>query len=249
MELERNCKISGECDRLLCQYCRNKDAELRKQILECYMYLPRLITKRYMNKGVEYEDLFQVACVGLIMALDRFDCERGVRFSTYATPTIIGEVKRYFRDKGYIIKLPRRLYETFRKADRIRLAHEQQGVKSPTVDELAAALQVTDKDITESLRYADIVNMRSLEESVYNDDTSLSQIIGVEEDNFLVIENRDFLCESMRKLTAEEKKLIFKRYYKGKTQKEIAEEMGVSQMQVSRLERKVLGKLKAMYVR
>ncbi len=247
MEQNKGCKISGECDEMLCLYCRNRDPELRTKILEHYLYLPRLITKRYMNKGVEYEDLFQVACVGLIMALDRFDCARGVRFSTYATPTIIGEVKKYFRDKGFIIKLPRKLYETFRKADRIRLAHEQQGIKSPTVDELAAALQVTDKDVTESLRYTDIANMRSLEETMYNDDINLSQIIGVEDDRFLVIENHDFLCESMRKLSADEKKLIFQRYYKGKTQKEIADEMGVSQMQVSRLERKVLGKLKSMY--
>ena len=115
------------------------------------------------------------------------------------------------------------------------------------MDELASALRVTDKDITESLRYADIVNMRSLEETVHNDDISLSQIIGADEENFLIIENHDFLCDAMRKLTPEEKKLIFNRYYKNKSQKEIAAEMGVSQMQVSRLERKVLGKLKSMY--
>ena len=97
MEQISACKISGECDELLCRYCHEKTPELREKILECYMYLPRLITKKYMNKGVEYEDLFQVACVGLIMALDRFDCARGVRFSTYATPTIMGEIKKYFR--------------------------------------------------------------------------------------------------------------------------------------------------------
>lgn len=249
MEQNNTCKISGECDKLLCEYCHKKTPRLREKILECYMYLPELITKRYLNKGVEYDDLFQVACVGLIMALDRFDCSRGVRFSTYATPTIMGEIKKYFRDKGYIIKLPRKLYETFRKADRIRIAHEQQGIKTPTVDELAAALQVTDKDITESLRYADIVNMRSLEETVYNDEISLSQVIGVEEGNFLIIENHDFLCDAMRKLTAEEKRLIFNRYYKNKSQREIADELGVSQMQVSRLERKVLDKLKSMYIK
>lgn len=249
MEQKNKCSIKGECDELLCQYCHTKSPELRDKIFNCYLYLPKLITKRYMNKGVEYDDLYQVACMGLVIAIDRFDCARGVRFSTYATPTIMGEVKKYFRDKGFIIKLPRKLYEIFRKADRIRLSREQQGAKMPTVDEIASALQVADKDVAESLRYADIVNMRSLEDTVYNDeDVTLSQVIGVEEDRFLIIENQDFLCESMRKLSAEEKTLIFQRYYKNKTQKEIAEEMGVSQMQVSRLERKVLEKLKSMYI-
>lgn len=248
MEQYKNCNIPGECDELLCIYCKDRDPSLREKIFERFQYLPKAIAKRYMNKGVEYEDIYQVACMGLVIAIDRFDCSRGVKFSTYATPTILGEVKRYFRDKGFIIKLPRRLYEIFRKADRIRISHEQQGINLPTVDELAAALQVTDKDITESLQYGDIVNMRSLEETVYNSELSLSQTIGVEENDFLVIENRDFLCESLRKLTPEEKRLIVGRYYKDKSQRELAREMGVSQMQVSRLERKVLEKLKSMYI-
>ncbi len=248
MEKSKKCINCGEQDELICQYCRTKDMALRDEIFENYQYLARVIAKRYMNKGIEYDDLFQVASMGLVLAIDRFDCERGVKFSTFAMPTIMGEVKRYFRDKGFIIKLPRKLYEVFRKADRIRMIHEQQEGSIPTVDEIASALKIADKDVAESLRYADIVNMRSLEDTVYNDDFSLSQIIGVEEDSFLMIENHDFLCESMRKLTSDEKRLIFDRYYKGKSQKEVAEGLGVSQMQVSRLERKVLGKLKSMYV-
>ncbi len=238
----------GEQDELLCSYCRTKNPETRNVIFEKYMPLASVIAKKYVNKGVEYDDLYQVACLGLLLAIDRFDCARGVRFSTFATPTVIGEIKKYFRDKGFIIKLPRRLYEIFRRADRIRLAHEQKNGDMFTTGELAKMLSVTDRDLADALRYTDIMNMRSLEETVYNDsDVGLSQIVGVEEDSFLLIENRDFLCESLRRLDAVEKRILFLRYYKNKTQKQIASELGISQMQVSRIERKVLGVLKRMY--
>lgn len=245
----KNCAIKGECGELLCEYCHTKNSALKEKIFDHYAYIPEFLAKKYANKGIEYDDLYQVACMGLIMAIDRFDCSRGVKFSTFATPTVMGEIKKYFRDKGFIIKLPRKLYEIFRKADRIRLAHEQHGLNAPTINEIATALKVADKDVAESLRYTDILNMKSLEDTIYKyDDAPLSQIIGVEENNFLVIENQDFICDGFRRLDSDEKKLLVERYYKNKTQKAIAEEMGVSQMQISRLERKVLGKLKAMYI-
>jgi len=241
---------NAEGDELLCRYCRTKDGELRNRIFEKYMNLATIIAKKYMNKGVEYEDLFQVASIGLLLAIDRFDCARGVKFSTFATPTIMGEIRKYFRDRGFIIKLPRRLYEIFRKAERIRHFREQRGESMLTVNEMAKALSVADEDVVQSLKFADIINMRSLEETVYNDnDTALSQIIGVEEDSFLLVENRDFLCDCLRRLDPNEKMLVFLRYYKNKTQKQVAEELGMSQMNVSRLERKVLGKLKSMYIK
>ena len=235
---------------LLSKYCRTKDVQLRDEIFEKHMYLASIVAKRYVNKGIEYEDLYQVACMGLLLAIDRFDCARGVKFSTFAMPTMVGEVKRYFRDKGFLIKLPRKLYEVFRKADRIRLAYENKTGTMPTVDEIASALSLTDKDVAESLKYSDIINMRSLEDNVYNNsDKGLSQVIGVEDDSFLIIENHDFLCDGMRQLDADEKRILFLRYYKDYSQKQVADKMGVSQMQISRIERKVLGKLKAMYLK
>lgn len=247
MENNCICREKGNCDDLLCRFCHTRDPELREQIFEKYSYLAEIITKKYANKGIEYDDLYQVASLGLLVAIDRFDCGRGVRFSTFATPTIMGEIKKYFRDKGFIIKLPRKLYEIFSKAERIRSAKEQEGATTPTVDELAEVLQVANKDVRESLKYTDIMNMISLEETIYNDSSSLSQVIGVEDGSFLIIENRDFICDSLRRLEPDEKKLIFHRYYKEKTQKEVAKFMGISQMQVSRLERKALKKLKSMY--
>lgn len=247
MENNCRCRENGCPDELLCRYSRTKEPELRDKIFEKYSYLAEIITKKYVNKGVEYDDLYQVASLGLLIAIDRFDCGRGVRFSTFATPTIMGEIRRYFRDKGFIIKLPRKLYEIFRKADRIRTSSEREGASVPTADELAAVLQVTDRDVRESLKLADIMNMVSLEETVCGNGADLSRVIGVEDDSFLIIENRDFICESLRRLDTEEKKLIFQRYYKGKTQKETAKILGISQMQVSRKERKALEKLKKMY--
>lgn len=241
------CRGNGCPDELICRYSQTKEPELREQIFEKYSYLAEIITKKYVNKGVEYDDLYQVASLGLLIAIDRFDCGRGVRFSTFATPTIMGEIRRYFRDRGFIIKLPRKLYETFRKAERIRTSNEQSGAKMPTADELAAALKVTDKDLEESLKLTDIMNMVSLEETVCGEGGELSRVIGVEDNSFLIIENRDFICESLRRLEPDEKKLIFQRYYKGKTQKETAKILGISQMQVSRKERKALEKLKKMY--
>lgn len=234
---------------MLAAYAETKDPALRKQIIEHYLYIPEIITKRYANRGVEYDDLYQAACVGLIHAVDRFDVSKGVKFSTFATPTVLGEVKKYFRDRGFLIKLPRKIYEVFQKANRIRLSREQYDGYVPTVDELAQALDVPEQLVSDSLLATSASNVRSLEQALSaNEDIALSQVIGVEEDAFLVIENREFLCASLRMLTREEKKLLVARFYKNQSQKEIASQWNVSQMYISRLERKMLEKLKKLYL-
>lgn len=235
-------------DELFRKYKNNNDLKARDEIIENYLYLAKIITKRYVGKGVDYDDLYQIACVGLIHAVERYDVDKGVRFSTFATPTILGEIKRYFRDKGCLIKLPRKIYEIFQKANRISLARMQYDGHVPTTDELATALGVSEKDILESMAFEDIASIQSLEKTMYEgSDVNLGHLIGVEENNFLIIENQDFLCDSMRRLTSEEKKLVVERFYKERTQKQVAEEWGVSQMYISRLERKVLHKIRSMY--
>lgn len=234
---------------MLSEYAETKDAALRGKIIEHYLYIPEIITKRYANRGVEYDDLYQAACVGLIHAVDRFDASKGVKFSTFAMPTVLGEVKKYFRDRGFLIKLPRKIYEVFQKANRIRLSREQYDGYVPTLDELAKALDIPQQQLSDSLMATSASNIRSLEQALSTDeDIALAQLIGVEEDAFLVIENREFLCASLRTLSREEKKLLVARFYKNKTQKEIAGEWHVSQMYISRLERKVLEKLKKLYL-
>ena len=102
------------------EYMKTKDVNIRNKIASQYMYIAEILSKKFINRGIEYEDIYQVACVGLLYAIERFNPERGIRFSTYATPTVLGEIRRYFRDKGSFIKIPRKLYEIFYKAERIR---------------------------------------------------------------------------------------------------------------------------------
>lgn len=231
-------------------YIKTRDINLRNEIVEKYVYLADYIVKKYINKGIEYDDLFQVACYGLIMAVERFDLSVGVKFSTYAVPTIMGEIRRYFRDKGYLIKLPRKLYDVFQKANRIRLARMQYDGYVPTIDEIAQVLKLSKKEVSDSMVFESVVNVFSLDSPIYDEETPvLNQIIGYEENGFLVVENREFVRSGIKKLTKEEKRLIILRYYRNKTQREIAKKWGVSQMYVSRLERKTLEKLKNLYLK
>lgn len=236
--------------KLFDEYFCTKNKDIREKIIEKYMYLPKIITKKYLNKGVEYDDLFQVACVGLINAADRFDPTVGVEFQTFATPTILGEIKRYFRDKGTIIKLPRKIYEVFQKANRIRLKRMQYDGYIPTIDEIAKVLKLGKNEIDDCMVYENIVNIISLDSPVYNGEMPLlNSIVGFDENEFLLIENKDFLKSSIKLLTNEEKRLIIHRYYRCLTQKQIAARWNVSQMYISRLERRTLEKLKNMYLK
>ncbi|MBE7030100.1 MAG: sigma-70 family RNA polymerase sigma factor [Ruminococcaceae bacterium] len=246
-EMEKKTDSSAQ-DVLFKQYVQTRNPKLRNQIIEKYLYIPEIITKRYVGKGVEYDDLYQVACVGLIHAVERFDPDKGIKFVSFATPTVLGEVRRYFRDKGFLIKLPRKIYEVFQKANRIRLAREQYDGYIPTTDEIANALNVSTGEVEQSLEYPHVVAPQSLEATLYADESiALSQVIGVEEDSFLMIETQEFLCASLRSLDPKEKTLLVERFYKNRTQKEIAAQWGVSQMYISRMERKMLGKLKQLY--
>ena len=229
------------------KYRKTKDISLRNEIIEKYMYLADSIVRKYLNKGVEYDDLFQVACYGLVLAAERFDESMGVKFSTYATPTIMGEIKKYFRDKGCIIKLPRKLYDIFQRANRIRLKRMEYEGYVPTIDEIASVLKVEKKQVIDAMSYESIVNVLSIDVSIYDESPALEKVIGYEEDGFLIVDNEDFLKYALKNLTLEEKRFIIQRYYRNRSQRDIAKKMGVSQMYVSRLERKVLEKLKLLY--
>ncbi len=235
-------------DELFNQYKKTKDTSLRNEIIERYMYLADAIVKKYLNKGIEYDDLFQVACFGLVLAAERFDESVGVKFSTYATPTIMGEIKKYFRDKGYLLKLPRKLYDVFQKANRIRLKKMEYDGYVPTIDEIASVLKIEKKDVIDAMAFESVVNVLSFDMPVYDEHSpALSQVIGYEEDGFLVVDNKEFLKYAMENLTTEEKRFIIQRYYRNNSQRTIAQKWQVSQMYISRLERRVLEKLKQLY--
>lgn len=230
---------------LFSEYRRTGNIELRDEIVNLYIYIAEILSRRFVNRGVEYDDIYQVACMGILYAIERFDPDKGVKFATYATPTVLGEIRKYFRDKGNFIRIPRRLYEIFYKAEKIR---RSSGGISNT--EIARILNLPEKLIDEAYDWGDGSFIKSLEYEAYADGImSLSNVIGADDKNFLMIENKDFLDFCMSKLSDEEREFIDCRYNREMSQKEIAELKNTSQMQISRFERKLLKKLKNLYFR
>ncbi len=222
--------------------------EIREILIEEHLYIAEILSKKYANRGIDYDDIYQVASVGLIYAVDRYDVEKGFEFSSFATPTIIGEIKKHFRDKGWTIRVPRRIQELSKKINdaKVQLAQELQ--RSPTLDDIADYLNVTTEDILESMEASKVYSPQSLDivyESGSEDkEVNLADIIGQEDDSFSKVENNDFVRRAMQKLNEVEQKIIIDRYYNKKTQVSIASELDISQMTVSRIEKKVLEKLR-----
>ncbi len=228
---------------LFSQYKNTKDKTVRDRIVENYIYIAEILSRRFINRGIEYDDIYQVACIGLLNAVERFDPDRGVKFATFATPTVFGEIRKYFRDKGSFIKIPRRLYEVFYRAEKIKRA--QSGT---TISEIARILDLPEETVEDAYRAGGISFISSLENEAFADGhLTLSNVIGEEDNNLLMLENRDFIKYCMKKLDDDEREFIILRYYNEKSQSVIAKYFGVSQMQVSRMEKKVLKKLRDLY--
>lgn len=227
------------------RYRQTKDAKLRDEILSSYIYIAEILSRKFVNRGVEYDDIYQVACLGILYAIERFDPDKGVKFATYATPTVMGEIRKYFRDKGNFIRIPRRLYEIFYKAEKIR--RMSGGISHK---EIARILNISEKTLEGIYEIGDASFIKSLEYEAYADgELSLANVVGREDKNYLMIENKDFISFCMDKLSDEEKEFVQYRYYEEKSQKEISEIMDMSQMQVSRMEKRILKKLKSLYFR
>jgi RNA polymerase sigma-B factor len=227
------------------RYIENPDVETRNEIVSRYLYLAEFASKKFLNRGVEYDDIYQVASLALIKAVERFNPDRGVKFITFAMPTIVGEIKRYFRDKGSTIRVPRRVYESYQKVNLAReyLSHELQ--RAPRVPEIASYLNISEENVLEIMESWNVHNMNSFDQNVFdNDNLELHETIGWEEEDFERIENIDFLNKSLNRFNETEKLFIKQRYFKNKTQREIAEMLGVSQMYVSRLEKKVIDRFR-----
>lgn len=227
------------------RYKETRDMQLRDEIVSSYIYIAEILSRKFVNRGVEYDDIFQVACMGILYAVERFDPDRGVKFATFATPTVLGEIRKYFRDKGNFIKIPRRIYEIFYKAERIKRVS---GGMSQS--EMARILNIPEELLESVSEMSDLSFMKSLEYEAYADgEMSFSNLVGVEDRNYLMIEDKDFIKFCLDKLTNDEKRFVEYRYYEEKSQKEIANLMGVSQMQVSRMEKRVLKKMRNLYFR
>lgn len=232
------------------EYKKTGDTAVRDEIVERYVYIPEIIAKKFSrnnrsyNNGIDYDDIFQVACLGLIYAADRYEPEKGVKFASFATPTIIGEVRRFFRDKGFIMKVPSRLYEIFRKAERIKRSESE-----TTAAEVARRLGVSESTVREAYKMGDAAFVRSIESELSGEDDNIAvtDTLGREDSGYLVIENSDFISYCEKHLTAEELSFVRLRYYEELSQKRVGEKLGMSQMQVSRVEKRVLKKLRSLY--
>lgn len=217
-----------------------KEIKDRDLFIENNLGLVRSLCVRFAGRGIEYDDLYQAGCIGLIKATDAFDTERGLCFSTYAVPVIMGEMRRLFRDGG-AVKVSRSVKELGMKISRERQALEQKLCREPTVGELAAVLGVTPEDVTEA-----ICASQPTVSLTYEDDDGVSEtelpVISAEDE----ISDRLLIDSALEKLNNEEKQLVIYRYYNSLTQSKTAEKMSMTQVQVSRAEKKILEKLRGI---
>ncbi|MFR3071563.1 MAG: SigB/SigF/SigG family RNA polymerase sigma factor [Paeniclostridium sp.] len=232
-------------------YSKDKNVEIRNILIERHMYLENILSKKYINKGVEFDDIYQVASLALIYAIDRYDIEKGYEFSSFATPTIIGEIKKYFRDKVWTVKVPRRIQELSKKISEAKLFLEQKNKRSPKAIDIANYLGCSEEEVLEAIEASYGYQPMSLDTSS-NDDSDDKEItlkdkIGQEETSFGNIENMDFINKFIETLNELEVKIFKDRFFLDKTQSIIAKELEISQMTVSRLERKIIEKLKKEY--
>jgi RNA polymerase sigma-B factor len=220
-------------------------ARARAELVEMHLPLVEYLARRFRNRGEPLDDLVQVATIGLIKSIDRFDVERGVEFSTYATPTIAGEIKRHFRDKGWAIRVPRRLQELKLSLTEATSELSQRSGRSPTVRELAEHLEMSEEDVIEGLESANAYSAVSLDAPDSDESTvTIADSLGVEDDALYDVEYRESLRPMLEQLPPREKRIILLRFFRGMTQSQIATELGISQMHVSRLLSRTLTKLR-----
>jgi RNA polymerase sigma-B factor len=217
------------------------------------MYLADMFSKKYAGRGIEYDDLYQVASMALVLAVDRFDMSKGFAFTSFATPTIIGEIKRYFRDKSWAVKVPRRIKDLSLQISSASDSLQAQSGKPPTVRELSAYLGVSDEDILEAMETGNNYRAYSLDHEKENEgDESASPIdryMSAEEKGYENFENADLIKNVMAGLSERERAIFDDRVLGTKTQQEVAKEYGVSQVTISRLEAEIREKFRKEYYR
>lgn len=220
-------------------------AECRDELVRLHLPLVDHCARRFMNRGEPFDDLVQVGTIGLIKSVDRFELERGVEFSTYATPTIIGEIKRHFRDKGWAIRVPRRLQELRISINGVTGELSQTLGRSPTPGEIAERLDCTVEEVLEGIESANAYSTLSLDAGDSEDGPGpMLATMGHYDLALENVEVRESVKPLLEALPDREKHILLLRFFKGMTQSQIAEEIGVSQMHVSRLLNKTLDNLR-----
>jgi len=217
------------------KYAKSRDTETRNEIVERYLYMVDILIKKYLYKGVEHDDLYQVAAMALVSAVDRFDAQRGFEFTSFATPTILGEIKKYFRDKEWSLKVPRRLKEISTRIPKAKEDLYNKLNRMPKIPELAAFLSCSEEELLEAMESSKAYGVYSLNQTTF--DTAAP------ESGYDELEYREIIRNVVINLNDKEKQIFQRRFIENKTQTEIAKEIKVSQMTVSRAEKSIKTKL------
>lgn len=237
-----------DSEELFREFARTRDPRLRKQLIDSNQRLVRYLASKFANRGEPLEDLIAVGNIGLIKAVDRYDPSRGSKFCTFATPTIVGEIRRYFRDRAWGLKVPRRLQELNQQVSKVseELSHELG--REPTIEEIAERLQVPPQDVLDGLAVASAYSPVSVDapSSSEGDVAGMkpSDSLGAQDELLEKLELYDDLTRAMQNLGERERAVLLYRYFLDMSQTEVAKRLNISQMHVSRLQNKALKKLR-----
>ena len=234
---------------MFARYAETRDVEVRNEIVCIYLYMVDVLIRKYLNKGVDYDDLYQVAAMALVSAVDRFDVSKGYEFTSFATPTILGEIKKHFRDKEWSLKVPRRLKEI---SIGISDAKEELFAKlqrMPNVAELAEHMKCSEEELLEAMESRKAYGVYSLHQSIFESEEdgeagrALEKFTAIEDKGYRSLEYEEIIRNVVAGLSDNEKRIFHKKFIQNKTQTEIAKEINVSQMTVSRAEKNIKTKL------
>ena len=232
---------------LLERYAVTRSPALRDELVESYLPLARAVARRFEGRGAEREDLQQVASIALMKAIERFDPERGFRFVTYAIPTIAGDVRNYLRDKASGMRAPRDARQKLYKMQQIREQFEREHLREPSAKELAEAMQISPDELLLLLDMRNQTDVTSLDAPISDEgDADLGAMLGTTDEGFERVEQAQWMSWILSKVDDKERQLLTLRYRDRLGQRETAKKLGVSQMQVSRMERRVLARLRAI---
>lgn|SRR5574341_182941 len=235
---------------LFLRFAESHDPAVREELILSYSSLAAYLARKFANRGEPLEDLTQVAHIGLLKAVDRFDPTRGIEFTTYATVTIVGEVKRHFRDKFWTVRVPRRLRELNNSLMKSVESLSQRLGRSPTIPEIAAETGVPFEEVVEAFELGRAYNPASLDAELAEGDedrgTSLIDYLGEDDPELMRLEDRHTLEDALRSLPERQYEIVRLRYYEGMSQADIARKLGISQMHVSRIQRDALKRLREL---
>lgn len=240
--------LDSEAEKLFREYARHRDPRVREQLIAMHQNLVRFLAGKFANRGEPLEDLVQVGVIGLVNAVDRYDAERGNKFSTYATPTIVGEIRRYFRDKAWSLKVPRRLQELNQAANKAVDALAVKLGRSPTIGEIAVHINATEEETLEAIELGNAYDTVSLDSRMTNESESapmtLAEFVGGEDEQLKALEQYGDLNAAIEALDEREQAIIVLRFFQDMSQAEVAKKLNISQMHVSRLQHRALESLK-----